>query len=138
MSKEEVLGAFYGSLSFTRAAGGWKTAFDPERLRGVKLTHDLVDAATGAVVAKIGDKMTPRLGRKLKDEGLSEVLVTAEEMKGRYTAGDIINEATGEVRHEAGDEITEAMLNDIDDLGITRSRRWRSTTSLSAPTCATR
>ncbi|BBK30202.1 DNA-directed RNA polymerase subunit beta [Stella humosa] len=118
MSKEEVLGAFYGSVLFARVPGGWKTAFDSERLRGVKLVQDLVDAATGAVVAKAGDKMTPRLGRKLKDEGLNDVLVTAEEMKGRFIAGDLINEATGEVRHEAGDEITEAMLNDIDDLGI--------------------
>ncbi|MCC7276082.1 MAG: DNA-directed RNA polymerase subunit beta [Alphaproteobacteria bacterium] len=120
MSKEEILGAFYGAVVYTRAGAGsgWKLPFDPERMRGAKLTHDLVDATTGAVVAKAGDKMTPRLGRKLKEDGLSEILVTGEELKGRFIATDIVNEATGEVLHEAGDEVTEPMLEAMDALGL--------------------
>src|SRR6202012_3131348 len=44
MSREEVLSAFYGTILYRRTGVGWTTAFDVERMRGVKLTHDLVDA----------------------------------------------------------------------------------------------
>ena len=33
---------------------GWKTAFDADRMRGVKLISDLVDAKTGNVMAEAG------------------------------------------------------------------------------------
>ncbi|MGE0725319.1 MAG: DNA-directed RNA polymerase subunit beta, partial [Alphaproteobacteria bacterium] len=119
MSKEEILAAFYGAVSFERTPKGWKTAFvfDPARMRGAKLTHDMVDAKSGKVVAKAGDKMTAGRGRKLKEDGLKDILVTPDEMKGRFLATDIINEETGEVLFEAGDEITEAMLAEVERQG---------------------
>ncbi|MGE0714980.1 MAG: DNA-directed RNA polymerase subunit beta [Alphaproteobacteria bacterium] len=117
MSKEEILAAFYGSITYTRAPAGWKLPFDPERMRNAKLTHDLVNAATGEVLIKAGEKVTPRLGRKLKEDGVEDILVTGEELKGRFIAVDVVNEATGEVLYEAGDEITDAMLAAIDELG---------------------
>src|SRR5690349_641844 len=64
MSAEELLGYFYDVVSFDRAANGWKSPFLPDRFRGVKLAHDLVDAGTGEVRAKAGDKITPRLAAK--------------------------------------------------------------------------
>ena len=45
----------------------------PTRYRGVKLTADLVDAKTGKVMAEAGTKLTPRLARKLAEEGLKEI-----------------------------------------------------------------
>jgi len=105
MSKEEILSAFYGVNTFARTEGGWKTAFDPDRMKGVKLVTDLIDAATGEAVAKAGDKMTPRAVRKLVDAGLKEQFVAPEDLVGRYLAVDIIDERTGEVLFEAGDEL---------------------------------
>lgn len=53
MSKEEILAAFYDTLSFKRTKDGrWRTAFMPDRWRGVKLTHDLIDAQTGKMVPR--------------------------------------------------------------------------------------
>src|SRR5438128_8464286 len=78
MSNEEILEHFYPRVVFTHSKKGWQTAFDPARLRGAKLTNDLVDAKTGKVVAEAGAKMTPRLARKLQEGGLKEQLVALD------------------------------------------------------------
>ena len=113
MSPEEVLDLFYGKVAYKRAAGGWKTPFDAERLRGTKLTRDLVDAKTKKVVAEAGAKVTPRLARKLAEAGLKDQLIADEELIGSYLAEDYIDLETGLVISEAGDEITEAVLEEL-------------------------
>jgi len=120
MTKEEILGAFYGSVHFTRGKRGWQAPYDPARFRNVKLTHDLIDAKNGKPVVKAGEKITPRQARLLAEEdGLQEILVSRDEMLGRYLAIDIINEQTGEVYAEAGDEITPALVDVIEQAGLT-------------------
>ena len=117
MSKEEILSAFYGTVVYKRGASGWMTPFQEEQFRG-KLTADLIDADTGEVRAQIGERMTPRLGRRLREAGLANVLAPHEELIGRYFAQDLINEETGEVYFEAGDEITEAALQLLEETGL--------------------
>ncbi len=119
MTAEEVLATFYGQVAYTRADEGWRTVFDPERLRGIKLDRDLVDAKSGKVVAEAGTKMTPRLARKLRDGGLKNQLVPDEELYGRFAAIDFINEENGQVLAEAGDELTEEILASLIENGIT-------------------
>jgi DNA-directed RNA polymerase subunit beta len=118
MSKEEILSAFYGTIAYQRGPNGWMTAFDPDQFKG-KLSADLIDADTGEVKVKIGERMTPRLARRLREEGLVHVLMPHEELVGRYYAQDVINEETGEIYFEAGDEITEASLTQLEELGFT-------------------
>ena len=118
MTPEEVLSQFYEQVVFSRSKKGWQTAFDPQRLRGIKLVADLVDAKNGKVVAEAGAKMTPRLARKLQEAGLKEQLVAADELIGRYVAVDIINEQTGEIYVEAGDELTEKSVAEFEEAGI--------------------
>ncbi len=120
MSKEEILAAFYSSVHFTRGKRGWQAPYDPARFRNVKLTHDLVDAKNGKTVIEAGEKITPRQARLLaEDDGLAEILVSRDEMLGRFLAIDIINEQTGEVYAEAGDEITPALVDIIEQAGLT-------------------
>jgi DNA-directed RNA polymerase subunit beta len=118
MSAEEILGFFYKKVSFSRKKVGWTTEFDPDRLKGIKLTAELVDAKTGEAVAEAGAKMTPRLAKKLQEGGLKEVLVQLDELIGRYAAVDIINEKTGEIFVEAGDELTQAVINQLEENGV--------------------
>jgi DNA-directed RNA polymerase subunit beta len=118
MSAEEILSYFYSQVVFSRGKKGWKTEFDAERMRGVKLTSDLIDAKAGKVLAEAGTKITPRLAKKIKDDGVSEVLATLEDMKTRYVAIDIINEKTGEIYVEAGDELTAQNLKVLDEAGV--------------------
>src|SRR5258708_25684336 len=87
-------------------------------MRGVKLTHNLVNGKPGKSVADAGAKMTPRLLARLKEQGLKERRVSAEELIGRYAALDVINEKTGEIYVEAGQEITQAVLDLFEENGI--------------------
>ena len=118
MSSEEILSHFYDTVIYKRSAAGWKAPFQWERLRGAKLLAELVDAKTGKVIAEVGTKMTPRLGKKLKDGGVKEILVSDDDLMGRFGAVDIIDERTGELLMEAGDEITEESLAGLVEFGI--------------------
>ncbi len=118
MSPEEILNFFYKRVSFAKTKKGWTTAFDPTRMKSMKMLNDLVDAKTGKVMAEAGSKMTPRVAKKLQEQGLKEQLVQPDEMLGRFSAGDLINESTGEIFIEAGDEITQAVLDQLDEAGI--------------------
>ncbi|WP_375595394.1 DNA-directed RNA polymerase subunit beta [Algihabitans albus] len=118
MSAEEVLSLFYDNVVYSRTKDAWKTPFDPERLRGQKLTHDLVDAKTGESVLEAGEKLTPRKARKMIEEGLKEVRVADEELAGHYLAEDLIDESNGLVLAEAGDELTVDLLAKLVEAGV--------------------
>ncbi len=119
MSKEEILSYFYHTAVFSLTKKGWKAPYNPDRLRGVKLTADLVNAKTGKVVAEAGTKITPKLARKFAEDGLKEQLVSMEELVGRYVAVDLINEKTGEIFAEAGDQLTPVSISQMEEGGIT-------------------
>ncbi|MDR3424348.1 MAG: DNA-directed RNA polymerase subunit beta [Alphaproteobacteria bacterium] len=118
MSKEEILSAFYATVTYKRAKNGWSTAFDPEIFKGQKLLSDLVDAKTGKAVAEAGSKLTPRILAKLAEKGVKEILVENEALVGRYLATDMIDEKTGEVLFEAGDELTADVMEKLDAAGV--------------------
>ena len=118
MSAEEILGNFYDTITFRHGPNGWTTRFDAERLRGVKLSGDLRDAASGEVVVKAGTKITPRLLERMREQGIEEQLVEDSELVGRYIAEDLVNPQTGEIYAEAGDEITQVSLDALVATGI--------------------
>ncbi|WFE75500.1 DNA-directed RNA polymerase subunit beta [Roseinatronobacter sp. S2] len=108
MDQNQIMNAYYDRVSFSLQKNkGWVTKFFPERVRGTRPTIDLVDAATGEVICKAGDKMTPRMVKQLIDEGkVTDLLVPFDHIVGRYVAQDLINEETGEIYAEAGEELT--------------------------------
>ena len=112
-SPEEILQFFYDNVVYTRTKNGWKTPFDGESLRGVKLTGNLVNAKTGKTVAETGTKMTPRLIKQLAEKGMTEQLVTNEDLIGRYISSDLYNDKTGEIYAEVGSELTEELLETL-------------------------
>jgi len=118
MSHEEILNAFYDTVAYIKTAKGWKTSFRPESVKVGKLAQELIDAKTGKAVAAEGAKMNLRFARKLAEEGLKEILVSEDELVGRYVASDLINEKTGEIFAEAGDEITIELLKLFADEGV--------------------
>ncbi len=108
MGQEQIMDAYYQTVSYKHEKNkGWVTKFFPERVRGTRPTFDIVDAATGEVICKAGDKMTPRMANELIKIGkVTELLLPFDQILGRYVAKDIINEETGEIYVEAGDELT--------------------------------
>ena len=119
MTQEEVLSHFYKQVTYKRDKKGWRTAYDSERMRGVRLSSPLVNAKSGKVMVEAGTKITPRLARKLEQEGLKEFVVRIQDLVGRYSAYDVINEKTGEVYVEAGEELTEESIEVLEAEGVT-------------------
>jgi DNA-directed RNA polymerase subunit beta len=112
MDQEGIMDAFYDTVDYSlQRAGkgkdsGWVTRFFPERVRGTRPTYDLVNAATGEIITKAGDKVTPRLVKQLAEQGDINLLLPFEKIIGRFVSKDIVNDATGFIYAEAGDEIT--------------------------------
>jgi DNA-directed RNA polymerase subunit beta len=100
--------AYYRTVTYTYVKNkGWVTKFFPERIRGTRPTYDIVDAATGEIVAEAGKKITPRkVNELIKDGKVKEILVPFDHIVGRFVAKDIINEENGAIYTEAGDELT--------------------------------
>jgi len=109
MDQEAIMSAYYQTVDyiFDKKANGWVTRFFPERVRGTRPPYDLVDADTGEIICKAGEKVTPRMAKKLIDEGkVKNLLVPYRQIVGKFVARDIINEDTGAIYVEAGDELT--------------------------------
>ena len=108
MDQEGIMDAYYQTVSYTHVKNkGWATRFFPKRLSGTRPTFDLVDAASGEVILKAGEKVTPKMANQwAKDGKITELLVPFDQILGKYVAKDIINEDTGEIWVEAGDELT--------------------------------
>ena len=118
LEDEEILATFYDRITLKSTKEGWRMPFRPDRLRGIKPTSDLIDAKTGKVAIEGGRKVTARLAKKLADEGLKELLVSDEDLHGRYLAQDIVNMETGEIYGEAGEEIDAKLLVKLKELGL--------------------
>jgi DNA-directed RNA polymerase subunit beta len=111
LDDEEILATFYKSIVVKESKRGWKVPFIAEKMRGMTPSGDLVDAKSGEVVAKGGEKITARRARELAEGGLKEVLFSADDLAGKYLAEDIVNLDTGEIYGEAGDELDTKLLD---------------------------
>lgn len=118
MDQEEILDEFYSRVPHAKTETGWTMAFNPERWKGVKVDRDLINAKDGEVVLEAGKKLSARASRKLAEDGLTELLLSEEEMIGRYFSSDLVNFDTGEIYAEAGEEISAAHLEQLEEIGI--------------------
>ena len=121
LDQEGIMDAYYSSVEYKlKKNKGWVTKFFPERVRGTRPTHDLVDAKTGEVIAEAGKKVTPRAVKKLIDEGnVENLLLPFDQIAGKFSAKDIINEDTGAIYVEAGGELTWELDKDGEVIGGT-------------------
>lgn len=118
MSREEILSYFYGNYEIKKNnAGLLYRDYEPKHWKGLRLEKDLINADTGAVVAKAGDKLNSRMVKKLAEDGLKHIVVFADDLVGKYVAFDVIDPATGIVIAEAGDELTEELIKKIVEHG---------------------
>ncbi|NDF12252.1 MAG: DNA-directed RNA polymerase subunit beta [Proteobacteria bacterium] len=120
MDVPEILKTFYSEITFEKTKRGWSTAFNVEKMKGVRLVKDLVNAKTGKVAAEAGTKLTARLCKKLAEEGLDEILINDDAVQTQYVAQDIIDKKTGEVIVKAGGQLGKNGLNALNDEGVTK------------------
>ena len=118
MDGEEILSTFYKTVAYEKKAGGWSTAYLPDRWRGVKPDFPLIDDATGEEIAPAGTKISARNAKKFADAGLTTLLLPPEALNGRYLARDLVNFETGEIYAEAGDELDVELLLALEAQGF--------------------
>ncbi len=118
MDGEEILSTFYKTVAYEKKAGGWSTAYLPDRWRGVKPDFPLIDDATGEEIAPAGTKISARNAKKFADAGLKTLLLPPEALNGRYLARDLVNYETGEIYAEAGDELDVELLLALEAQGF--------------------
>jgi DNA-directed RNA polymerase subunit beta len=119
MDGEEILSTFYKTIIYIRDKDGWRVAFEPDRMKGMKAAVDVLDADTGEVVLEAGKKLTVRTARLLSERGVKFLRAQDEDLHGQYIASDLYNPATGEIFAEAGDEITAKSLVLLIEAGFT-------------------
>ena len=117
MDTEEVLSTYYQTIKLKKTKKGWSAPYNPEQYRGVKLITDLLDGKTGKVVVEAGTKLTPRKAKKLLEEGLETILLTDQEVNGRFLACNLVSK-DGEVLADAGADLNEGLLNILTEAGI--------------------
>jgi DNA-directed RNA polymerase subunit beta len=115
MSTKEILDFYYSSFCYEKTNSGWVTDFFPELMGVYRLKDDLINAENNQVVVSAGQKITPRLAKKLSKDGLKKIVVQSISLIGQVLAEDIINPDTGEVVEKIGTEITEDNLKIIED-----------------------
>jgi DNA-directed RNA polymerase subunit beta len=115
---EEILSIFYKKAIYTRDKDGWRVPYDAERMKGVKVVNDLIDADTGEVAIEAGRKLTARSAKQLSEKGLKALRASDADLNGQYLAEDLYSAETGEIFAEAGDEITEKLLVALLDKGF--------------------
>ena len=58
--------------------------------RPIKLTYDLIDAKNNKKVLSKGEKLNFIIAKKLEEKNLKEILVSNEEIMGKYLSKDIV------------------------------------------------
>lgn len=118
MTTSEIYDFYYSSVSYTKHKNGWSTAFLPESIGTHRLSEDIINADTDSVVLETEQKITPRLAKKLFNDGLKNILVTDDVLIGRYLSGDLVDPSTGEILVAIGSEITSDIIEVIKKLGL--------------------
>ena len=118
MDGEEILSTFYKTIQYDRVKDGWRFPFNGERMKGMKVSTDLIDADTNEVVVESGKKLTVRSIRQLDEKGVKFLKAIDEDLHGQYIAADLFNPQTGEIFAEAGEEITAKSLQALIDAGF--------------------
>ncbi len=113
MDSKEILDFYYSSVSYNMTKSGWATRFNPDAIPAHRLVLDLVNADDGKVALEAGQKITPRLAKKLAKDGLVNILVNDDHLVEKYLSEDVIDPKTGEVLLSIGQEITSDTVSAI-------------------------
>ena len=115
MKRENILEKFYtyDSYNFDLEKKTWSTSFKPEKYkRPVKLLFDLIDKTNSKKILKKGEKLNFILAQKLKEKKLNEIIVSEDEIIGKYTNQDL-KDSSGELIIKSGFNITKESLDKI-------------------------
>ncbi len=119
-SKSEIVNEFYESenFSYDSKTEKWKTKFNPENYKAKNFSEEVIDAKTGKVMIKPGDKINYLSAKKLSNEGLKDILLSKEALYGKFLHKDVkISDDEGGI-FKIGTEINETIIQKILEASI--------------------
>ncbi len=119
-TKSEIVDVFYESEQYTfdQKTEKWKTKFNPENYKAKNFSEEVIDAKTGEVVIKLGDKINFLNAKKLANDGLKDILVSSESLFGKFLHRDVkVNEEEYGV-FKIGTELNDTIIQKILDANI--------------------
>jgi DNA-directed RNA polymerase subunit beta len=119
-SKAEIADEFYASEQYTfdLKTEKWKTKFNPENYKAKNFSEEVVDAKTGEVVIKLGDKINFLNAKKLANDGLKDILVSRESLYGKILHRDVKINDEEEGTFVIGTELNDTVIQQILDANI--------------------
>jgi DNA-directed RNA polymerase subunit beta len=115
LKRDEIIENFYSSNLFQYEKNNkmWSSNFYPDNYkRPIKLSFDLIDAKTKKKILNKGDKLNFIVANKLKEKGLTNILIDNSEVIGKYVAADV-NDKNKNLILKSGFDITEEILEKI-------------------------
>ena len=115
MSRQNILEQFYtyDSYQFDTTTKTWSTEFKPEKYkRPIKLLFDLIDKKNNKKILKKGEKLNFILAQKLKEKNLEKIIVSEDEIIGKYTNEDL-KDTEGKLIINSGFNVTKEALEKI-------------------------
>ncbi len=115
LNRDQIIDSFYtqNKIEFDKKNQVWSTQFIPENFkRPIKLSNDLVDAKNKKKILSKGDKLNFIIATKLKEKGLTNILVSESEIIGKYVAEEL-KDKNGQSIINSGFDITEENFQKI-------------------------
>ncbi len=119
-TKSEIVDEFYESeeYNFDPKTEKWKTKFNPENYKAKNFSEEVINAKTGEVVIKLGDKINFLNAKKLANDGLKDILVSRESLFGKFLHRDVkVNEEEDGI-FKIGTELNDTIIQQILDANI--------------------
>ena len=93
--------------------GEYFRQFDVDKVAGQRAIVDIADPKTGESIIRAGRRITRAAVRKVKELGITEISLNAEDLVGKVVARPIVNESTGEIVADCNTEVTPEVLDAI-------------------------
>ncbi len=119
-TKAEIADEFYESelYTFDSKSEKWKTKFNPENYKTKNFSEEVIDAKTGEVVIKLGEKINFLNAKKLANDGLKDILVSRESLFGKILHRDIKVNEEDEGTFKIGTELNDTIIQQFLDANI--------------------
>ncbi len=116
-SKQDIVNEYYEKESYTydKKQNKWKTKFNPENYKSKNFSEEIIDAKTGKLIIKQGEKVNFLTAKKLFNDGLKEIFVTSKSLYGKFLHTDL---TVGEDKYKIGSELNETIVQKIIDNDI--------------------
>jgi len=85
-AKKDIINEFYENETFVYDSklNKWKTKFNPENYKAKNYSEEIINAKSGKIIVKLGEKINFVTAKKLANEGLKEIYVANPSLYGKF------------------------------------------------------